>query len=68
MDELIKESDFAMHIPAVWKKRKLKDANEALLAKWRIDDQIIHWERIPDDNIYKRIILDELYFLRDGKV
>ncbi len=68
MDELIKDSDFNINVPYAWKKRKLKEANKALQALWRIDQQIEHWIKMPDSNIYKRQMLDELIFLRDGKV
>jgi len=68
MTELIKDSDFNINVPYAWKKRKLKEANEALQALWRIDLQIEHWMKMPDSNIYKRQMLDELYYLRDGKV
>ncbi len=68
MTELLKESDFSVNVPYVWKKRKLKDANEALQTRFRVEQQIIHWERIPEDNIFRQVILDELYFLRDGRV
>jgi len=32
MTELIKDSDFNINVPYAWKKRKLKEANEALQA------------------------------------
>jgi len=68
MPELIKDSDFNINVPYAWKKRKLKEANKALQALWRIELQIAHWMRMPDSNIYKRQMLDELHYLRDGKV
>ena len=66
--EWLKDSDFNINTPYALKKRMIKDANEAMDARARIDLQIVHWERIPDDNIFKMIVLDELYYLRDGKV
>jgi len=51
MPELIKDSDFNINVPYAWKKRKLKEANKALQALWRIELQIAHWMRMPDSNI-----------------
>jgi hypothetical protein len=68
MTEWLKESDFNVTLPQAWKTRKLKDANNALDIEARLILQIDHWSKIPDDNIFKKVILDELLFLRDGKV
>ena len=57
-----------LNIPYAWKKRKMKEGNIAIERSIRIEQQIIHWEKIPDDNIFKRLVLDELYYLKDGKV
>jgi len=68
MTDFLKDNDFNVSVPYAWKKRKMKEANKAIDMSLRIEQQIMHWEGLPDDNIFKAIVLDELYFLRDGKI
>ncbi len=68
MNEFFKDQDFNISIPYEWKKRKMKEGNIAIERSLRIEQQIIHWEKVPDKTMFKRVVLDELYYLKDGKV
>jgi len=68
MNEFFKDQDFNISIPYEWKKRKMKEGNIAIERSLRIEQQIIHWEKVPDSTMFKRVVLDELYYLKDGKV
>jgi len=52
MTEFLKDNDFNVSVPYAWKKRKMKEANKAIDMSLRIEQQIIHWEGLPDDNIF----------------
>jgi hypothetical protein len=66
--EYLKDSDFNISIPYAWKRRKIDDANRAMDVENRVILQIAHWEAMPDDTPNKFMVLDELYYLKDGKV
>ena len=68
MNDFFKDQDFNINVPYEWKKRKMREGNKAIEQSLRIAQQIIHWEKIDDSNIFKALVLDELYYLRDGKV
>jgi len=68
MNDFFKDQDFNINVPYEWKKRKMREGNKAIEQSLRIEQQIIHWEKIDDSNIFKRVVLDELYYLKDGKV
>ncbi len=68
MNDFFKDQDFNISIPYEWKKRKMKEGNIGIERRLRIEQQIIHWEKVPDRTLFKRVVLDVLYYLKDGKV
>ena len=61
-------TDLNMVLPPMKKKTILAKANLALEAYERIEDQIRHWMSMPIQNAQTKLMIDELLFLRNGKV
>jgi len=58
-----------LHTPA-HRRKILKDANDAIDIEYRLDQRIKHWIGITVDNslISTKILLDELYYLKKGRI
>ncbi len=64
----MKGSDLNTFMPPMRQAQLLVEVNSALETMVRIDQQIEHWKRMPDTNMYKIQMLDELQFLKKGRV
>jgi len=57
------------YLPA-HRRKILKEANDAIDIEYRLDQRIKHWIGITADNslINTKILLDELYYLKKGRI
>ena len=61
-------TDLNIILSPMKKKTILAEANLALEAYERIEDQLRHWTSMPIHNAQTKLMIDELLFLRNGKI
>ena len=64
----VKPTDLNLVLPPMRKATIIAEANMALEALERIEDQIRHWMSMPIQNEQTKLMIDELLFLRNGKI